>query len=81
MRNHSNASARFDGRDEAGDAVVFLDDLRRTIQWRKQACNPSLMLWIVFTRSRQRVRRMQNHANGLTLYAQKKKVSGNILLR
>jgi len=25
----------------------FLDDLRRTIQWRKQACNPCLVLWIV----------------------------------
>ena len=45
--NHSNSSARFDGRDEAGDAVVFLDDLRRAVQWRKQAGNPCLMLWIV----------------------------------
>jgi hypothetical protein len=47
--NHSNASARFDRRDEARDAVVFFDDLRRTIQWREQVCNPSLMFWIIGT--------------------------------
>ena len=47
LGNHCNASARFDRRDETGNAVVFLDNLRRTIQWRKQVCDPSLMLWIV----------------------------------
>src|SRR2546430_7887307 len=26
---------------------VFLDNLRQTIQWRKQVCDPCLMLWIV----------------------------------
>ena len=45
--NQSNSSARFDRRDETGDAVVFLDNLRRTIQWRKQVCDPCLMLWII----------------------------------
>ena len=45
--NQSNSSARFDRRDETGNAVVFLDNLRRTIQWRKQVCDPCLMLWIV----------------------------------
>ena len=47
LGNHCNASARFDRRDETGNAVVFLDNLRRTIQWRKQVCDPCLMLWIV----------------------------------
>ena len=47
MRNHRNAPARFDGRDEAGDTVVFFDDLRRALQRCKQIGNPSLMFWIV----------------------------------
>src|SRR5256885_6121545 len=47
LGNHCNASPRFDRRDETGNAVVFLDNLRRTIQWRKQVCDPCLMLWIV----------------------------------
>src|SRR5438309_10799678 len=47
LRNHSNASTRFDRRDEAGDAVVFFNDLRRAVQRCKQVGNPSLMLWIV----------------------------------
>src|SRR5437879_12744312 len=47
LGNHCNASARFDRRYETGNAVVFLDNLRRTIQWRKQLCDPCLMLWIV----------------------------------
>src|SRR6266853_791330 len=34
--NYRDASTRFDRRDEAGDAVVFLDNLRRAVQWRKQ---------------------------------------------
>src|SRR5256885_8778277 len=47
LGNHGNASPRFDRRDETGNAVVLLDNLRRTIQWRKQVCDPCLMLWIV----------------------------------
>src|SRR5207247_6290205 len=47
LRNHSNASTRFDRRDEAGDAVVFFNDLRRAVQRCKQVCDPCLMLWIV----------------------------------
>ena len=82
--NHSDASARFDRRDEAGDAIVFLNNLRRTVQWRKQIGNPCLMFRIVHAgkgnktlsgdlfqpdsaRPRQWMRRMQGHANGLTL--------------
>src|SRR6266705_742332 len=48
--NHGNASARFDRGDEAGNAIVFFDDLRRAVQWRKQVCNPCVMLWKVRTR-------------------------------
>src|SRR5258708_4860020 len=47
LRNHSDASARFYRRDEAGDAVVLLDYLRRAVQWCEQIGNPGLMLRIV----------------------------------
>ena len=47
LRNHSDASARFDRCDEAGDAIVFLGDLRQAIQRRKQADNPGVMLRVV----------------------------------
>ena len=50
LRNHSHASARFHRSDEAGNAIVFFDDLRRAVQRRKQVCNPCVMLRIVRTR-------------------------------